>query len=136
MAVFFGTLIILMSTHFAPNALANSSAIMKNPLTPKYFQTTSGKDLEPSDTTAAEGEDEMEEERIIFIITSVIGLLLIASLVGIITNRLRLPNRRIRTNWFDIIFTWSRKHRNFTSGFSRFTRTTVNFRGSFSHQGK
>jgi CPA1 family monovalent cation:H+ antiporter len=36
-------------------------------------------------------EDGLEAERIILIITSVIGLLLIASLVGIVTNRLRLP---------------------------------------------
>jgi len=38
-----------------------------------------------------EGDGSAQEEQIIFAITSVIGLLLIASLVGIVTNRLRLP---------------------------------------------
>ena len=36
-------------------------------------------------------DEEAEEERIILFISAVIGLLLIASLVGIVTNRLRLP---------------------------------------------
>jgi len=45
---------------------------------------------EPDQSGAGEG-DEAEEERVIFFITAVIGLLLIAALVGIVTNRLRLP---------------------------------------------
>jgi len=40
---------------------------------------------------SADEADEAEEERIILFITAVIGLLLIASLVGIATSRLRLP---------------------------------------------
>jgi len=36
-------------------------------------------------------QEDAEDERIILFITAVIGLLLIASLVGIVTNRLRLP---------------------------------------------
>jgi CPA1 family monovalent cation:H+ antiporter len=42
-------------------------------------------------STMAEGEDDPEEEQIAVFISAVIGLLLIASLVGIVTNRLRLP---------------------------------------------
>jgi len=40
---------------------------------------------------SGEADEEAQEERIITIITAVIGLLLIAALVGIVTNRLRLP---------------------------------------------
>ena len=51
-------------------------------------------DLVPEETDEAHASDEAaeaEEERIILLISAVIGLLLIASLVGIATTRLRLP---------------------------------------------
>lgn len=59
----------------------------------------SGEDLFPStveETSSAENvehaeNEEADEERIIIFISAVIGLLLIASLVGIATSRLRLP---------------------------------------------
>ena len=43
------------------------------------------------DHSGEASEEEAQEEQIILVITVVIGLLLIAALVGIVTNRLRLP---------------------------------------------
>jgi len=44
-----------------------------------------------SNTAPADSGVDVEEENILLILSEVIGLLLIASLVGIVTNRLRLP---------------------------------------------
>jgi CPA1 family monovalent cation:H+ antiporter len=79
-------LVILISLFFTTDSLAISP---QNTIPFDPFSTSTG-DI-ANNISEAVGDNEVEEERIFITISAVIGLLLIASLVGIITTRLRLP---------------------------------------------
>lgn len=85
------TVSILFALLFTSKVLAISHLTTGNPRTLLFSETTSVKSSDPHNTSSADGEVELEEERIFNLISVVIGLLLVASLVGIVTNRLRLP---------------------------------------------
>jgi len=76
----FGILLVLSSIAITSNALAFS---------PVEYPTTVEASVSEIELPATAGEG--EEENIMVVITIVIGLLLVASLVGIVANRLRLP---------------------------------------------
>jgi CPA1 family monovalent cation:H+ antiporter len=93
----FTRMIFLCIVLFSVIMVGSSDAKAKAPEYPnKFFPSYLAKNSaenasNPLVSPKAEGEENEDEEQVIAFITTVIGLLLIASLVGIVTNRLRLP---------------------------------------------
>jgi CPA1 family monovalent cation:H+ antiporter len=82
--------VLASSVIMKSNARANSSPNLKMGTPRLLIHNGTGTDILHT-TTAIQNDNDLGEERIFVILSAVIGLLLIASLVGVITNRLRLP---------------------------------------------
>jgi CPA1 family monovalent cation:H+ antiporter len=87
----FVILTFLVSGLMACDTFALHLGNANHPIAGDQNESLPGTTPEPALTLPLTAEDEPTEERITVLISTVIGLLLIASLVGIATNRLRLP---------------------------------------------
>jgi CPA1 family monovalent cation:H+ antiporter len=84
-------LIILASCLIASDAFALDTGSANHNIVSDQTEPNPGTTPEPASILPLAAEEEPAEEQITVLISAVIGLLLIASLVGVATNRLRLP---------------------------------------------